>query len=126
MRVEVYRNLHRKCFSVRALEGPNKGRVIARAKTVAIDDPKFVVRPAGRDKVRAEGKKNVHAFVRGTLRYHTERQAPERMRLANDGWENATYNPYENDTFVNVGSGAPVLEADVAVLCMKTGLHFHV
>lgn len=126
MRVEVYRNLHSGTWSVRALEGPSKGRVIAHPKTVAIEDPTFVVQPAGNAKVRAEGKKNVHAFVRGTLKYYQDRPAPERFKLANDGWENATYNPYENTTFVNQSTGEPVRKADVAVLCIKTGLHYHV
>ena len=126
MRVEVYRNLHLKCWSVRALEGPDKGRVFTHAQTVAIENPQFVVQPAGRAKVRAETRKNVHAFVRGTLKYHQDRSAPERPKVVNDGWGLATYNPYENETFVDVKTGEAVLEADVAVLCMKTGLHYHV
>ncbi|CAB4165115.1 hypothetical protein UFOVP823_10 [uncultured Caudovirales phage] len=34
MRVFVYWNLHRKLWSVRAAEGPNKGRVIAHRECV--------------------------------------------------------------------------------------------
>lgn len=126
MRVEAYRNLHTGTWSVRALEGPKgvKGRVIAHAKTVCIEDPKFVVQPAGRERVRREGRKNVHAFVRGTLKYYQDDPAPNRMRLANDGWNNAFYNPYQNDTFVNQ-VGEPVHAAEVAVLCVKTGLHYY-
>jgi len=29
LKVFCYFNLHRKCFSIKALEGPNKGRVVA-------------------------------------------------------------------------------------------------
>ena len=96
MRVEVYWNLHKHLFSVRALEGPNKGRVISHSHGITLTDVKFAVQPAGRERVRREGKKNVHAFVRG--------------RIANSGFEDCredfsdekiTYNPYIYDTFVN-------------------------
>jgi hypothetical protein len=62
MRVEVYYNLHKKCFSIR-----HKGIVISHANTVKLADVTFVVRKAGRERVLREKKKNVHAFVRGNL-----------------------------------------------------------
>ena len=65
MRVEVYWNLHKGLYSVRALEGENKGRVIARVPSLVMEDVSFVVQPAGRAKVLREQRKNVHAFVRG-------------------------------------------------------------
>ena len=65
MKIEVYFNLHKKLFSIRALSGENKGRVIAHRDRVAITGADFVVQKAGREKVLAEGRKNVHAFIRG-------------------------------------------------------------
>lgn len=63
MRVEIYWNLHRKCFSVRV-----GGRVVAHADAfIMARSVAFVVQPAGNAKVRRTGKKNVHAFVRGEL-----------------------------------------------------------
>ena len=70
IRVEVYWNLHKRLFSVRALEGENKGRVIDHAYGVRLSDATFVSQPAGRERVRREGVKNVHAFVRGHMPVH--------------------------------------------------------
>lgn len=67
LRVEIYWNLHLNLFSVRALEGRAKGKVIAHARDVLVRDPQFVVQKAGRERVLREGRKNVHAFVRGQL-----------------------------------------------------------
>lgn len=69
MRVAVYFNLHRKCYSVRAEEGPQKGRVIAHASGVGLHFCTMSVGEAGNRKVRETGKKNVHAFIRGELSY---------------------------------------------------------
>ena len=66
MRVSVYRNLHKKCYSVVCMEpGPQRGRVIHHCADIDLQDARFVVQPAGWQKVRAGGPKNVHAFVRG-------------------------------------------------------------
>jgi hypothetical protein len=62
MRVEVYFNLHRKLWSVRDL---STGLVVDHVDEITIQDPSFTVQPAGRRKVIREGRKNVHAFVRG-------------------------------------------------------------
>ncbi|SVD12165.1 uncharacterized protein METZ01_LOCUS365019, partial [marine metagenome] len=42
MRVEVYRNLHKGCFSVRALNGEDKGRVIDHVQSIMLRDATFV------------------------------------------------------------------------------------
>ena len=67
MRVQAYLNIHRKCWSVVALEGEQKGRVISHTKYVSIKDARLVVQEGGRQRVLKEKKKNVHAFVRGQL-----------------------------------------------------------
>ena len=67
MRVQAYWNLHRKCWSVVALEGGQKGRVISHTGYVSIKDARLVVQEGGRQRVLKEKKKNVHAFARGTL-----------------------------------------------------------
>lgn len=68
MRVAVYFNLHRKCFSIRAMEGPAKGRVVAHADDVILGRVSFRVSEAGRQRVIRERRKNVHAFVEGELK----------------------------------------------------------
>ena len=96
-RVEVFWNLHKHLFSVRALAGAEKGRVLLHAHTVCIKKPQFVVQPGGRARVLREKRKNVHAFVRGTLVGVDEvalGYTPE------DNWNRITYNPYRDTTFV--------------------------
>ena len=103
MRVEVYRNLHKQLWSVRALEGPRKGRVIARCAELVIHGPTFHVQPAGREKVRKTRRKNVHAFVRG---WFDESAAPAWPVKGHP----VTYNPYRHDTFVCVRDGRDAAE----------------
>ena len=58
-RVEVYRNLHKNCFSVRALTGENKGKVIDHVQEITLKDVKFAVQPAGRKSVLKEKQKKI-------------------------------------------------------------------
>ena len=54
MKVEVYRNLHQKCWSVRDAK---TGLVIDHKDNIHIQDATLVVRPAGRKKVLQEQRK---------------------------------------------------------------------
>ncbi|QJD52641.1 hypothetical protein PBI_AN9_87 [Mycobacterium phage AN9] len=75
MRVFVYKNLHRTHregkprYSVQALEGDFKGRVTHRSGHVLLANAKGVVRPAGRERVRREGKKNEYAETEARLQF---------------------------------------------------------
>jgi hypothetical protein len=92
MRVKVYYNLHRKLFSVVSLEAHDRyGKVIQYATHLALDDAGFQVRPAGRARVLKEKRKNVHAFVIGTISA-TQDQAPHNAKII-------SYNPYLLGTF---------------------------
>jgi hypothetical protein len=64
MRVEVYKNIRTGKYSARSTR---TGVVIAREDVIMLKNVTFAVQPAGREKVRKEKKKNVHAFVRGEL-----------------------------------------------------------
>lgn len=97
MRVEVYRNLHKTCWSVRDVK---TGLVIDHVDSIHIQNATLVVQPAGRKKVLKEQKKNVHAFIRGTIS-----DAP--ITLA----EKITYNPYKRGAFVLADSGEPINHA---------------
>ena len=118
IRVEVYWNLHKRLFSVRALEGENKGRVIEHAYGVRLSDATFVSQPAGRERVRREGVKNVHAFVRGRMEHYDGADWWP-------GWPNArtgvTYHPYKYDTFVEVGTEEPVHKASTVLMDVMLG-----
>ena len=112
-RVESYWNLHKQVFSVRAIDGPNKGRVILHTHNQGMTDVTFAVQPAGRAKVLKEQKKNVHAFVRGRLDHY--RWDPMDEYLREDKLTRITYNPYKYDSFVDP-DGKPVHRADWVAL----------
>ena len=117
MRVEVYWNIRKGLWSIRALEGPNKGRVIDRRPRVWLKDCEMVVQPAGRARVRREGKKNVHAFVRGTLYGH--KAITEIAEKLYEGYgpmgDTFSYNPYHHETFVTE-DGTPIHKATSVLL----------
>lgn len=105
MRVEVYWNLHKHVWSVR-----HKGRVIKHLDFVTLRDVTWVVQPAGNARVRREGKKNVHAFARGTLGDIDDVMGAK--------WDclRLVYNPYKFDSFVDDVYSLPVGGSDMAIL----------
>lgn len=58
-------NLHKHCWSVKALQGENKGRVIHHLNEIVLRDAIFKVYQSGRERVLREQRKNVHAGVVG-------------------------------------------------------------
>ena len=67
MKVYVYFNLHKKLFSVKALEGASKGKVIGHYDRLTLAEVTPKVSIAGRERVLRERQKNVHAGLVGTL-----------------------------------------------------------
>lgn len=57
----IYRNLRKKCYSLRIKAG------LYHISDACIGDAKFIVQPAGRERVLREKRKNVHAFIRGKV-----------------------------------------------------------
>lgn len=104
MRVRVYYNLHKHTFSI---QHKVEGRWLVRdyADEVTLKDVTFQVSQAGRKRVIEEGRKNVHAFVIGTL----VDDIPETP-------VQAVYNPYKYDSFVERATEAPVHTAAYARL----------
>jgi hypothetical protein len=106
IRVEVYWNLYKKCWSVRRAGG----RVLYHARAVTLDDVTWVVQPGGRARVLREGKKNVHAFARGTLtRVMPIGAEPSlspleghiyRPRARSRAWQAVSYNPFRLGMFI--------------------------
>ena len=91
-KVRVYRNLHKKCFSVK-----QDGLVRCHVDNVVLEDCKFIVSKAGQKRVRDEGKKNVHAFVEGFV---VDARATDHV-YSDTPWDELYYNPYECDGFMN-------------------------
>ena len=106
MKVFVYFNLHKRVFSVKALQGVNKGRVIGHMTNVVLDGVQFKVSQAGRERVLREKKKNVHAGVVGFL---SSVSAAADMREYNTP---ISYNPYKYCTFVKRDGETPVSSAN--------------
>ena len=106
-KIEVYRNLHKKCWSVR-----QAGLVKFHCHRVNLKQCSFVVQPAGHAKVIREKKKNVHAFVRGYL------CNDERQTITSFCWDDIYYNPYKADTFTTF-EHEPVHTADFVDLDMN-------
>ena len=109
MRVEVYWNLHKKCWSV-----SHKGKVIDHAKSVYLQDVQWVVQPGGQARVRRQGRKNVHAFARGTL---LDANTYFDCHLEHSTLDvGVRYNPYLDNSFVTETIGEPVTKSRYAAL----------
>lgn len=125
MRVEVYFNLHKRMFSVRAREGENKGRVIHHLPECAVQNAQFVVSEAGRQRVLHEGRKNVHAYVRGELIEDSGDYIKTMAKLANDAGTLRTvkYNPYMYNSFVETDTEEPIYEAGACLMMRVLDSH---
>lgn len=124
-KVFVYRNLQKHCWSIRALEGPNKGKVICHARSWDIEGVEFKVSEAGRQRVLRQHRKNVHAGAVGTLIFAIDSRFPENNSLRDmpfrrhgearpflDGDDvRITYNPYANASFVKYDGRTPIFRA---------------
>ena len=116
-RVQVYYNLHKHCYSIR-----QSGRVIGHTDSIVLRDARFNVAPAGRDKVRATGVKNVHATVTGYL--HNQFVSNGNwVRSIESRYDSVAYNPFKYDQFVKITSNGydgfyadPVQTADYVAL----------
>jgi len=108
-RVEVYWNFRRKLFSVRSLEGSDKGRVIDRVNAIILSNVEFKVSEAGRQRVLRDQRKNVHAVIRG------EWQGDYPDAIMSNTVSEVKYNPYRDKTFV-LNTGEAIYRA-VAVMC---------
>ncbi len=106
--VRVYLNLHRtkaagrKVYSVQGRT--EKGwRVESYTPQLALRFARFVVSEAGRARARAEGRRNVHAFVEG-LPLHV---GAARWLVPSEDWWEVRYSPWsECPGFSRVPSGS--------------------
>lgn len=116
MKVFIYFNLHRKCFSIKALEGANKGRVIAHRNEALVFDATFKVSEAGRQRVIREQRKNVHAGVVG--QWIGAEDGGDRFSIDTISRNGSaiTYNPYKYSTFVHRFGEHPIEKARLVAL----------
>lgn len=118
MKVFVYYNLRKKCFSVKSLEGINKGRVVKHASSVILTNVTFKVSEAGRQRVLRNKQKGVHAGAQGTL---CSTDIP--FAWVTSKPRSATYNPYRDKTFIDVETKQPVLSSDMVELTNRKALY---
>ena len=94
----IYYNLHTHKFSVQAWNDDKKGwRVYGHFENLMAYDVSFKVYEAGRQRVLADRRKNVHAYVLAKSIMAVNKYHP--FLFMNDTCQ-VTYNPYKYKTFV--------------------------
>jgi hypothetical protein len=113
--VDVYCDLHRKCASVKALDGERKGRVVDKPRQVVVRGVVLRVSEAGRQRAVRLGVRNVHAFARG----HIDVLSTVAGVVAQAGAFRVHYNPFKAGTFVD-DAGAAVHALSILAIDGKT------
>jgi hypothetical protein len=104
LKVRVYRNLRNGLLSVQTKI--NRSWIVAgHVNSILLSDVTFNVSQAGRERVIKNKRKNVHAFVYGTL---VEIETGDTFPVA------VKYNPYKYTSFVV--NDSPIFAAKVAVV----------
>ncbi len=95
--VAVYRNLHRGVWSLRALDGPCSGHVVAHADSVGLLNTRMHVNERAARRIAAGAVREVHAWIIGTL---------GEVVLANP--TRLTYRPHQRPVFFVADTGKAV------------------
>lgn len=124
-RVAVYYNLHYHVFSIK--EGGRNGRLLTHAAVCELSDATFEVEYSGRARAIRQGRKNVHAYVVGSLRALSWDKLSEEheQKLFNIGYFEATYdlNPQHPYFYYKDASKfMPVMSAQSVILHNKLAL----
>ena len=127
-RTKVYFNLHKKLWSMKSMDpGPDYGLVKEHATAVHLLDVVPKVSDKGRERVRREGKKNVHAGLVGRINWFDDSQRSINYayrhyvnnKRSNATWLEITYNPYKHTGFVYKDDTTPFMGANEALLLDK-------
>lgn len=89
----VYRNLHRRCYSVQTKRPKVGWRLAFHTTSLTLTGVSFKVYERGREKVIQTGKKSVHAYVLGTL-------ASPHILVYPTNLIRVSYNPFARGEFV--------------------------
>lgn len=123
--VKVYRNLTTGRLSIK-----QGGYVVGHCDQILLDAPIFTVNEKGRDYVRANKTKVVHAYIEGTV-CGIDNYTPYKGRVLDTScgecpaydltrWFTVTYNPYTHNHFLNKQGGRWIFKAE-KVLINKAG-----
>lgn len=111
-RVEVYYNLHKGGFSIKALQGEHKGTVVAYSGSLLITNCEYRVNDNALNTILATKRKKVYAVVRGTF----NGSMPNDLRT--DHLEKLSINPYHCPYFTDT-KGNRVHESKMATFTGK-------
>ena len=114
MKVEVYKNIRKKKWSVR---DSKTGKLINHTSFIHLKDAKLVVQPGGRARVLRDRVKNVHAFIKGEMTTPSEclcNRIPMEIHQIK-------YDPYKNESFIITTTEEPIYYAD-HVMLLSNGL----
>lgn len=106
----IYYDSTRKTFSIRCQK---TRRVVNKSDLIVVDNAQFFVSDRGRERVRRERKKQVHAGV-VCEDYTTQWRSTK-------GGVLVSYNPYTNEGFIRKDTGERVEEARRVMLLMEGG-----
>ena len=126
--VQVYRNLHRTLddgtpvYSIRN----SRGIVEGYSSNLVLTGCVLRVGERGKQRVREEKRKNVHAYIQGKqvnsscsptfdCEYGLSVNGYNHPEWRKDNWVDVTYDPYENDYFIRKDTGEAVHEAEVVI-----------
>lgn len=120
----IYRNLNKHCWSVqhRPGYGIQGWRVLQHMEALVATDVTFHVSLAGRERVRASGHKNVHAYIL-TPRILTPTEV-EAHQPPLDPWEEITYDPRDDIPSFHITPGTLKVTSGTAVLLTADGRAF--
>jgi hypothetical protein len=100
-KVMVHYNLNKHTFSI-----TYKNKLIAHADHIKLNDVEFRVRPGGRARVLEDKRKNVHAFVIGTLLEYCKYPCESLPNETNNNI--VTYDPYKYSSYVMKDTKEPI------------------
>jgi len=128
--VQVYRNLNKKLgnegncvYSVRGSDGLVKKHTCH----ITLHDVTFRVGEKGKQRVRDEKRKNVHAYIQGRECYNEEEKrweyiGPDCNYINDPDTITVYYNPYKCDSFIRTDTGEKITKAKVVVIgCGEKG-----
>lgn len=107
--VRVFINPKYGCYTIM-----QDGRVKASAKQVRLKQAAFTVRESGRQRMLREQRRNIHAYIVGTLLEYIHAEDAKTMGVLPG--RGARYNPYRYSTFVDSQTEAPLSLADLVQL----------
>jgi len=139
MRVMIYYNLNRYVWSIRALEGPYKGLVIAHAKQVILSGGVPKVCESMRQRSIQQQRRSLHAGLQGELVYwqadprtptvsgrtadalrqntRWPAKAAKLLETATTHGQRVTYRPFKAGYFMNPETEQPIALQQWTVFC---------